>query len=154
MGHVEAKVALSNPEAGTRADEIGLVDTGATLTLTVLPRKLADSLRLPIRTRSKAMTAGGPISIDLSDVCVVIEGKTATVRVAISDVVDRLLIGVTTLETLGLIVDPLTSQLKESYYLLYRLTRPVTVHVAGLCVISVSLRSSDFSDRVQLRVFE
>jgi clan AA aspartic protease len=117
VGHVEAKVALSNPEAGTRADEIGLVDTGATLT--VLPRKLADSLRLPIRTRSKAMTAGGPISIDLSDVCVVIEGKTATVRVAISDVVDRLLIGVTTLETLGLIVDPLTSQLKESYYLLY-----------------------------------
>jgi len=48
-----------------------------------------------------------------------IAGKTATVSVAISDVIDRVLIGVTTLETLGLIVDPLTSQLKESSYLLY-----------------------------------
>lgn len=87
--------------------------------MTVLPRKLADFLRLPIRTHSKAMTAGGPVSIELSDVYVDIAGKTATVRVAISDVIDRVLIGVTTLETLGLIVDPLTSQLKESYYLLY-----------------------------------
>jgi len=41
------------------------------------------------------------------------------VRVTISDVVDRLLIGVTTLETLGLTVDPLAGQLKESFYLLY-----------------------------------
>ena len=118
MGHVEVKVGLANPEAGTTAAEHGLVDTGATLT--VLPRKIADVLRLPIRAKSKAMTAGGPISIELSDVHVEIAGKTAIVRVAISDVVHRVLIGVTTLETLGLIVDPLTSQLKESYYLLYR----------------------------------
>jgi len=117
VGHVEVKVVLSNPETGARADEIGLVDTGATLT--VLPRKLADVLRLPIRTRSKAMTAGGAISIDLSDISVEIEGKSGTVRVAISDVIDRVLIGVTTLETLGLMVDPVTSRLKESYYLLY-----------------------------------
>ncbi len=117
MGHVEVKVGLKNPEAGTTVDEHGLVDTGATLT--VLPRKIADVLRLPVTAKSKAMTAGGPISIELSDVRVEIAGKTATVRVAISDIVDRVLIGVTTLETLGLIVDPLTSQLKESYYLLY-----------------------------------
>jgi clan AA aspartic protease len=117
MGHVEVKVGLSNPETGTRADEKGLVDTGATLT--VIPKKLAESLRLPIKSQSKAMTAGGPVSVDLSDVYVEIAGKTATVRVAISDVVDRLLIGVTTLETLGLTVDPLAGQLRETYYLLY-----------------------------------
>jgi predicted aspartyl protease len=117
LGHVEVKVSLSNPEAGTRADETGLVDRGATLT--VLPRKLANALQLPIKARSKAMTAGGSIAIELSDAQMEIAGKTAIVRVAISDVVDTLLIGVTTLETLGLIVDPLTSQLKESYYLLY-----------------------------------
>jgi len=117
MGHVEVKVSLSNLEAGTKMDEKGLVDIGATLT--VLPRKLADALQLSITAQSKAMTAGGPVSIDLSDVNVEIAGKAATVRVAISDVVDRVLIGVTTLETLGLTVDPLTGQLKESYYLLY-----------------------------------
>lgn len=117
MGHVEVDVGLSNPETGTKTGEKGLVDTGATLS--VLPRKLAESLRLSIKSQSKAMTAGGPVSIDLSDVNVEIAGKTATVRVAISDLIDRLLIGVTTLETLGLTVDPLAGQLRESYYLLY-----------------------------------
>jgi predicted aspartyl protease len=43
-------------------------------------------------------------------------GKAGIVRVAISDVVDRLLVGVATLETLGLTVDPL--HLKESFYLM------------------------------------
>jgi clan AA aspartic protease len=117
MGHVEVKVGLSNPETGTKIDERGLVDTGATLS--VLPRKLADSLQLSIKSKSKAMTAGVPVSVDLSDVDVEIAGKTAIVRVAISDVIDKLLIGVTTLETLGLTVDPLAGQLMESYYLLY-----------------------------------
>jgi aspartyl protease family protein len=117
LGHVEVTIGLSNPETGTRAEEKGLVDTGATLS--VLPRKLAESLRLSIKSRSKAMTAGGPVLVDLSDVNVEIAGKTATVRIAISDVIDRLLIGVTTLETLGLTVDPLAGELRESYYLLY-----------------------------------
>lgn len=117
MGHVEVKVELSNPEKSTRTDEQGLVDTGATLS--VLPRKLAEALQLSVKSQSKAMTAGGPVSVDLSDVSVEIAGKTATVRVAISDVIDRLLIGLTTLETLGLTVDPLAGQLRESYYLLY-----------------------------------
>jgi hypothetical protein len=46
-------------------------------------------------------------------------GKAGIVRVAISDVADRLLVGVATLETLGLTVDPLTGQLKESFYLMH-----------------------------------
>jgi len=117
LGRVEVRVELSNPEAGTNAAEVGLVDTGAALT--VLPRKLAETLRLSVKDEAKAMTAGGPISIQLSEVQVRIGEKIATVRVAISNVIDRVLIGVTTLETLGLIVDPVTSQVKESYYLLY-----------------------------------
>jgi aspartyl protease family protein len=117
MGHVEVKVGLSNPEAGTMLEEKGLVDTGATLT--VLPRRTAQALRLETKAKSKAMTAGGPITVELSDVNVEISGKVGIVRVAISDVVDRLLVGVTTLATLGLTVDPLSGQLKESYYLMY-----------------------------------
>jgi len=68
MGHVEVNVGLSNPNTGAKTDEKGLVDTGATLS--VLPRKLAESLRLPVKSRSKAVTAGGPVSVDLSDVSV------------------------------------------------------------------------------------
>jgi predicted aspartyl protease len=69
--------------------------------------------------KSRAMTAGGPVIVDVSDVNLEMDGKNATVRVAISDVIDRVVVGVTTLESLGLAVDPLTGQLKESLYLLY-----------------------------------
>ncbi len=117
MGHVEVKVALANPKAGIAFEEKGLVYTGATLT--VLPRKIAEALHLDTTSKSKAMTAGGPITVELSDLQIEIAGKTGTVKVAISDVVDRLLVGVTTLETLGLAVDPLSGQLKESFYLMY-----------------------------------
>jgi len=110
-------VELSNPKAGTTIEEKGLVDTRSTLT--VLPRKIAETLRLQTSATSKAMTAGGPISVELSDVQVEIGGKKGIVRVAISDIVDRLLVGVTTLENLGLSVDPLSGQLKESFYLMY-----------------------------------
>ena len=65
------------------------------------------------------MTAGGSISIDISNAEVEIAGKADTVRIAISDVIDRVLIGDTTLEILGLSVDPVSGQLKESTYLLY-----------------------------------
>jgi len=65
------------------------------------------------------MTAGGPVAIDVSNIEIEISGKKETVRIAISDVIDRVLIGVTTLEILGFAVDPVTNQLKESMYLLY-----------------------------------
>lgn len=99
MGRAEVNVALSNPAAGTATEERGLVDTGATLT--VLPRKVAEALRLASKAKSKAMTVGGAITIDLSDLEVKIGGKIGIVRVAVSDVVERVLIEVTTLETLG-----------------------------------------------------
>lgn len=117
MGHLEVEVKLTNPETGSVVEGKALVDTGATLT--VVPRKLADELGLPTKAKSKAMTAGGPIAIELSDANIEIAGKAASMRVAISEVMDRVLIGVVTLETLGLAVDPLSGELKESFYLLY-----------------------------------
>jgi aspartyl protease family protein len=94
-----------------------LVDTGATLT--VLPRTVAKSLEIAKKSTAAVMTAGGPVSVDLSSVEIELAGKKETVRVAISDIIDRVLIGVTTLEILGLAVDPVSGHLKESMYLLY-----------------------------------
>jgi len=59
------------------------------------------------------------VNIDIASAEIELAGKKETVRIAISDVIDRVLIGVTTLEILGFAVDPVTGQLKESMYLLY-----------------------------------
>jgi aspartyl protease family protein len=119
MGLVEVSVILRNPELReeVKKEVKALVDTRATLT--VLPRSVAHSLKISPKSTGTVMTAGGPVGIDISRAEVEIAGKKETVRIAISDVIDRVLIGVTTLEMLGLSVDPVTSQLKESMYLLY-----------------------------------
>ena len=119
MGLVEVNVVLRNPELREemKKEVKALVDTGATLT--VLPRSIASSLKISPKSTGTVMTADGPIGIDISSAEVEIAGKKETVRIAISDIIDRVLIGVTTLEILGLSVDPVSSQLKESMYLLY-----------------------------------
>jgi aspartyl protease family protein len=119
MGLVEVSIILRNPEhsEADKREIKALVDTGATLT--ILPREIALSLKISPKSTEKVMTAGGPMGIDISNAEVEIAGKKEIVRVAISDVIDRVLIGVTTLETLGLAVDPVNGQLRESMYLLY-----------------------------------
>lgn len=117
MGHVEVEVTLSSKEHARSVREKALVDTGATLT--VLPRRIADELMVRTESRAKVLTAVGPVEVELGEVMVEVAGKKATARVAISDIIDRVLVGVTTLEILGLAVDPQTGSLKEGYYLLY-----------------------------------
>lgn len=56
LSHVEVKVKFTNPSAGTESEETALVDTG--VTLAVLPRKVAQALRLVPKATSKAVTAG------------------------------------------------------------------------------------------------
>ena len=117
MGLVEVSVFLANPDSNLKIEVSALVDTG--VTLTVLPRKVANSLKILPKSKSSVMTAGGPVGIDISSAEIEIGGKKEIVRIAISDIIDKVLIGVTTLEILGLSVDPVTGQLKESMYLLY-----------------------------------
>ena len=117
MGLVEVSVTLRNIDSGDQKEVKGLVDTGAILT--VLPRSLANSIKVSPKSTGSVMTAGGPVSIDLSYVQVEIAGKKQVVGIAISDIIDRVLIGVTTLEMLALSVDPVKGVLRESMYLLY-----------------------------------
>jgi aspartyl protease family protein len=117
MGLVEIKVIIRNPDSKQKVETKGLVDTRATLT--VLPRSIARSLEISPKSTGTVMTADGPLGIDISTAEIEIGGKMEIVRIAISDVIDRILIGVTTLEILGLSVDPVSGQLKESMYLLY-----------------------------------
>jgi len=114
MGHVRVKIKLSNPERADGAVEIpdALVDTGATWT--AVPRAVADALGLR-RVGSIALrTAGGPQTLEQSYAHIEMEGKTMVTPLVISDLLDQVLIGVTTLESMGFAVDPGTGRLKES----------------------------------------
>ncbi len=118
MGHVIVQVTVANPADPSLTSTVeGPVDTGATLT--VVPRALAESLRLPITGKRRVRTATGDVLLDRGRAVVQINGQGEINPVLISDTLDRVLIGVITLETLSLTVDPTTGELSEAETLLY-----------------------------------
>jgi len=116
MGHVWVEALIENPITGRSVRARALVDTGATFT--VVPRKVFEELQLPIIGKKTVKTAKG--SVELSECLGVIEvmGRRAGSQILVSDDVDLVLIGVLTLEALGLEVDPTTGRLKETEILL------------------------------------
>ncbi len=117
MGHVWVKVKIGDPGKKRVIEVEALVDTGATLT--VIPRRLANELGLEPTGRSVVDTGAGRIELERTRIWIEIEGREEIVPALISDVIDKVLIGVTTLEVLGLQVDPLTGRLREWTLLLY-----------------------------------
>lgn len=117
MGHVWVNVRIGNVNLSRVVEVKALVDAGATLT--VIPRSLANELGLSITGKSRVETGAGVIELERSRAWVEIEGRGEVVPVLISDIIDKVLIGVTTLEVLELEVDPLTGRLRERTLLLY-----------------------------------
>jgi clan AA aspartic protease len=112
MGLVWVEAVIRNPNTGRHATAKALVDTGATLT--VLPRKIAEELQLPVIGRRRVTTAKGTTELDECVGIVEVMGRKAYVHMLASNDIDIVLIGATTLETLGLEVDPVTEKLKET----------------------------------------
>lgn len=108
---------IGNVDLSRVVEVKALVDTGATLT--VIPRLLANELGLSIIGKSRVETGAGVIEVDRSRAWVEIEGRGEVVPVLVSDIIDKVLIGVTTLEVLELEVDPITGKLRERTLLLY-----------------------------------
>ncbi len=117
MGHVWVKARIGKPDKSVVIDVDGLVDTGATLT--VISRRIAKELGLEITGKSYVETSAGRLLMDRSRVFIEIMGESEIVPVLVSDIIDKVLIGVSTLEVLGLQVDPLTGKLKKWTILLY-----------------------------------
>jgi predicted aspartyl protease len=114
MGHVRVRIRLANPEShedGAQVDE-ALVDTGATWT--TIPRTLADALGLRVIGQMAVKTAAGPQQLDQSYAYIELAGKAMVTPLLISDTLDTMLIGVITLEAMGLAVDQGTGRLRES----------------------------------------
>jgi len=119
MGHIHiyVRVKLSNMEK-TRAKEVeALADTGATLT--VLPQQMAEELGLSEVSRERVETGAGEIELRRSFAWITINGKESVQDVLISDFIERVLLGVVTLEAMALSLEPLTGKLKEKRLLLY-----------------------------------
>jgi len=82
--------------------------------MTVVPRRIAEELQLPTIGRRRVMTAKGATELDECVGVVEVMGRKAYTHILVSDDIEIVLIGATTLETLGLEVDPVTGKLKEA----------------------------------------
>jgi aspartyl protease family protein len=107
---------LLSPRTGERLVFEALVDTGATFT--TLPKIVAEKLDLVEVTRRRVRTASGEEVLPESYVTIEIRGERTTTPVLISEKIDRVLLGVLTLEALALKVDPKTGQLEKTELLL------------------------------------
>ena len=116
MGYVWVDAVIKNPFSGRSVSVKALVDTGATLT--IVPRKVADELALPVIGKSLVQTAKGVTELEACFGVVGIMGEETPARILVSDELDTVIIGVTVLEQLGLEVDPATGKLKKTRLLL------------------------------------
>jgi len=78
----------------------------------VIPQSVAEKLQLKEMDRRRFKTASGEVvEYPVSEGYVIIEGKGVTSLLAIADEKTPVLLGVTTLELLGLQVDPVNGKL-------------------------------------------
>ena len=103
---------IRNPFAGKAITAKAPVDTG--ITLTAVPRRAADEPQLPVIGKRRATTAKEVTELDERIGIAEVTGRKAYTHMLTSNDVDTVLIGTTTLETLGLEVNPTTGKLKET----------------------------------------
>jgi clan AA aspartic protease len=112
MGLVSVDAVIRSPFTDRAVAVKALVDTGATHT--VVSRRVAEELQLPVIGRRRAATAKGLTELDECLGVVEVMGRKAYTHILVSDDVDVVLLGAVTLETLGFEVDSVTGKLKEA----------------------------------------
>ena len=118
MGQTEVEVTLSNIQQTKSIKTSALVDTGATLS--IIPEGISKELNLSkTDEKVKILTTKGIEELELTHSTVEIMGKKRIMPVLISKQIDKVLIGVTTLEAMNLKVNPITQKLEEFTAFLY-----------------------------------
>ncbi len=117
MGYVVVKAKISNVER-TKSKEIELIaDTGAIYT--AIPEDVLSELGIPPKGKRKFKIASGEIKeFKIGEAYIEIAGEGVTTVIAFLPKDSKPLLGVTTLELLGLQVDPITGKLKPMELLL------------------------------------
>ena len=111
MGMFEVKVKLANLAAPGRAEEVSLlVDTGATLSW--IPRATLERLGVQAFSRLPFTLADGRrLERDTTAVLMAIDGRKGAVQVAFGEPGEEAVLGATSLEGLGFLVDPVGRKL-------------------------------------------
>ncbi len=117
MGHSWVNIEVSDLERKHSTKVKALVDTGASLT--TLPKKLADDLGITPTSQEHVSTGAGIIKISRGEAWIKLNGKEGPFSIWISDIIDKVLLGVIVLESFGFKVDPTTGTLEEKPLLLY-----------------------------------
>ena len=121
MGITFTKARLANPHRGDLAPlEIEfLIDTGAIFS--VVPASLLDGLGLPRLERQEFTLADGThVTYDIGEAMFVVGGRGRTSQVVFAPEGVTPLLGALTLESLGLMVNPVTRELLPMRLLLAR----------------------------------
>jgi clan AA aspartic protease len=111
MGYVRVRGTIANPLNHDLKTELEfIVDTGAIYT--VIPKSVAEKLKLKELSRRKfKMADANVVELPISEAYLTIGNEGVTSLVAIADERTPILLGVTTLELLGLQVDPISGKL-------------------------------------------
>src|SRR5713101_5053002 len=108
MGLFEVKVNLASPSQ--TADVLLLVDTGATLSW--IPRTILEKLGAKAFSRLPFTLADGRrLERDTTAVLMTIDGRRGAVQVAFGEPGEEAVLGATSLEGLGFVVDPVSQKL-------------------------------------------
>jgi len=108
---VRVRGTVANPsDYSLRLELEFIADAGAIYT--VIPKSVAERLRLKETGKRKFKIANGDVvEYPVSEAYIIINGEGVTSIVALADEKTPLLLGVTTLELMGLRVDPVTGKL-------------------------------------------
>lgn len=121
MGLTYIRAQISRPDGRGRSIGVRfLLDTG--VVYTVLPEGIWRALKLkPQRTAEFTLADGTTITRAVSECRFTIEGQRATSPVVLGEPEDSPLLGAVTLETVGLMVSPLSRELLPMRLMLARL---------------------------------
>lgn len=122
LAYIEGTVRASGRRRRGRRIRF-LVDSGAVYS--VLPRSEWKALGLkPARELEFVLADGTTLTRGVSECTFELEGRRATSPVVLGETEDQALLGVVTLETLGLMLNPLTRTLQPMRMVLARSTKP------------------------------
>jgi len=111
VGLTRVKVFVRNPETNVGREVELVVDTGSVFTW--ISRRVFEEIGVkPRRVRLFRTIDGRVVSREVGVVTVAYEGYEGDVEVVFAEEGDAMVMGVTTLETLGLEVDPVTGKLR------------------------------------------